>query len=179
MVLGARFRYGHRHMPDRETHRRRVAAGSQADPSLRDRRSSPVIALQRSIGNRAVGQVLARSPVRTGSVQMSGVPNIPVKGGNLDVWAGTEAPDTVDVTSKKGKHSRKLEQMSDAGTRTNVKVTIAPAYQAGEQVSIGGGIVLEIKHAIIKDYAFADGVETWRIAAFNDVNRAKVVHTVA
>jgi hypothetical protein len=166
-------------MPDRETDRRREAGGRQAHPSVRERRASPVLALQRSIGNRAVGQVLARTPARTGTVEVSGVPDIPVTGGNLDVWAGTEAPETVDVTSREGRHSRKLEQMSGAGTRTDVKVTIAPANQAGEQLSVGGGIVLEIKHAIIRDYAIADGVETWRIAAFTDVHRTKVVHRIS
>jgi hypothetical protein len=166
-------------MPDRETHRRREAGRREADSSTLGRGSSPVLALQRSIGNRAVAQVLARTPVRTGSVQIGAVGEIKVKGGNLDDWAGTEAPETVELTSQTGKHSRKLEQMSDAGTRTDVKVTIAPANQAGEQLNVGGGTFLEIKHARIKGYAIANGVETWRLADFDDVRRHKVTHTIS
>lgn len=88
-------------MPKRETHRGREPGRSQAYPSPVRRSSNPVLALQRSIGNRGVVRMLARSPLRTGTVQIAGVGEIKVKGGNLDEWAGTEAPDTVEVTSEK------------------------------------------------------------------------------
>jgi hypothetical protein len=166
-------------MLDRDARRRHGPAASQAQSALRNRSTNPVLALQRSIGNRAVAQVLARSPVRTGSVHISGVGDIKVKGGNLDDWTGTESYDTVEVTSQKGRHSRKLEQLANASTRTDVKVTIAPANQAGEQLSVGGGTLLEIKGAHIKDYAVANGVETWRVGDFQEVHRTKVVHRIA
>jgi hypothetical protein len=166
-------------MPDRDSHRRHQPAASQAPPALRNRNSSPVLALQRSIGNRAVAQVLARSPVRTGSIQIAGVGDIKVKGGNLDDWTGTQSFDTVEVTSQKGRHSRKLEQLANAGTRTDVKVTIAPANQAGEQLSVGGGTLLEIKRAHIAEYSVDNGVETWRVGDFQEVHRTKIVHRIA
>ena len=50
--------------------------------------------------------------------------------------------------------------MSTARTRTEVTVTIAPAEQAGETVSVGGGILLEIQQARIKRYTIGDGLET-------------------
>jgi hypothetical protein len=166
-------------MQDRVTHRRREPGRSQADSSLLRRSSNPVLALQRSIGNRAVAQVLARDPVRTGTVQIGSVGQIKVKGGNLEEWAGTAELDTVEVTSQKGKHSAKLQKLANARTRTDVKVTIAPANKAGEQLSVGGGTILEIKHALIEDYAVDDGAETWRVGGFESLRRTKITHKIS
>jgi Tfp pilus assembly major pilin PilA len=166
-------------MTERTTDRRREPGRSQAQRSPVHRSSNPVLALQRSIGNRAVAQVLARAAVRTGTVQISGVGEIKVKGGNLDEWAGKETPDTVVVTSAKGKHSPKLEKLSNAGTRTDVKVTIAPANDAGEQLSVGGGTLLEIKDARIKGYTIQGGEETWRVAEFENLHRTKITHKIS
>jgi len=165
-------------MPDRETDHRRPPGSSRAHAPLVPRRSNPVLVLQRSIGNRAVGQVLARDVLRTGTVQIAGVGQIKVRGGNLDAWAGKEVLDTVEVTSDKGKHSRKLEQLSTSGTKTDVTVMIAPANEAGEQLNVGGGTQLEIKDARIKGYAVKDGVETWRVAGFEQVHRTKITHKI-
>jgi hypothetical protein len=165
-------------MPERKTDRRREPGRTHAAPSLLRRSSNPLLALQRSIGNRAVVQMLARTPVRTGTVQISAVGEIKVKEGNLEEWAGTATPDWVEVTSKKGKHSAKLEKMSTARTRTAVKVTIAPANKAGEDLNVGGGTLLEIEGARIKGYAVEDGVETWRIDDFTNVKRTKITHRI-
>lgn len=165
-------------MPKRETDRRREAGRSPASPSLR-RSSNPVLALQRSIGNRAVGQVLARDPVRTGTVKVPGVGEVKVKGGNLEDWAGTATLDSVEVTSQKGKHSAKLEKLSKDRTRADITVMIAPASKAGENLNVGGGIKLEIKDARIKGYSVdAHGVETWHVGDFEKVARTKVTHTI-
>lgn len=166
-------------MPEGTSDRRREPGRSQAHRSPAQRSSNPVLALQRSIGNRAVAQVLARAPVRTGTVQIGGVGEIKVQGGNLDEWTGKDTPDTVDVTSVKGKHSAKLEKLADAGTRTDVKVTIAPAENAGEELSVGGGTLLEINDARVKGYTMKDGVETWRLAGFEKVHRTKITHKVS
>ena len=166
-------------MPDRVTHRTREPGRVQADSSLGRRSSNPVLALQRSIGNRAVGQVLARDPVRTGTVQIGSVGQIKVRGGNLEEWDGTATLDTVEVTSHKGKHSAKLQKLANSGTRTDVKVTIAPAQKAGEQLSVGGGTLLEVSAAHIKDYAVEDGVETWSVGDFERVRRTKITHKIS
>jgi hypothetical protein len=166
-------------MPKRKTYRRREPGPTEDSPSLLRRSANPVLALQRAIGNRAVVQVLAREPVRTGTVQIATVGGIKVKGGNLEEWAGTGAPDTVDVTSDKGKHSAKLEKLSNARTKTDVKVTISPANQAGEHLNVGGGTLLEIKDARIKGYAVNDGVETWHVADFENVKRTKITHKIS
>jgi hypothetical protein len=163
-------------MPERETDRRREPGRTHAGPSLPRRSSNPVLALQRSIGNRAVVQVLARSPARTGTVQIGGVGTIKVKGSNFEEWE-TDTLFTVDVTSTKGKHSAKLEKLAKERTRTDVTVTMAPAATAGQELNLGG-TVLEIKDARIKGYAVKDGVETWHVGDFEDVARKKKKHTV-
>jgi hypothetical protein len=173
------LRYGRPEMLKRETDRRGEPGRTQGSPSLRHRSSNPVLALQRSIGNRAVGQVLARAPVTTGTVPIGAVGAIKVKGGNLEEWAGKGAPDTVEVTSEKGKHSGKLEKLSNARTRTDAKVTISPANKVGEELSVGGGTLLEIKDARIEAYAVEDGVETWRVADFETVKRTKITRKVS
>jgi hypothetical protein len=166
-------------MADRVIRRRSETGRSQAESSPARRSSDPVLALQRSIGNRAVGQVLARDPVRTGTVQIGAVGQIKVKGGNLEDWDGTESFDTVELTSQKGKHSAKLQKLANAGIRTNVKVTIAPANKAGEQLSVGGGTLLEIENARVTDYAVDHGVETWRLGDFHRVRRTKITHKIS
>lgn len=166
-------------MAERTSDRRRNAGHVHPDPSRAHRGANPVLALQRSIGNRAVAQVLARDPVLTGTVEIAGLGAIKVKGGNLADWTTKETPEVVTVSSEKGKHSRKLEQLSNAGTKGDVKVTIAPAQQAGEQLNVGGGTVLDIKGARVKDYALADGEETWTLTGFTDVHRTKTTHRIS
>jgi hypothetical protein len=166
-------------MPERETDRHRPPGRTQASPSLLRRSSNPVFALQRSIGNRAVGQVLAREPVRKGAVEIPGVGTIKVKGGNLEEWAGTAVLDTVEVTSQKGKHSKKLEKLSTDRTRSDIKVMIGPANKAGEDLNVGGGTQLEIKDARITGYSVdGDGVEKWRVSGFEKVKRTQITRKI-
>jgi hypothetical protein len=165
-------------MPEREIERRERERAPHSPPPRRSE-IHPVLALQRSAGNRAVAQLLARAPATSATVRIHGVGDIKVKGGNLEEWTGGEAPQTVDVTSHKGRQSAKLQQLADAGTKTDVRVTIAPANRAGEQLSVGGGTVLEIKGARVEGYAVEGGAETWQLADFTNVHRTKITHTVA
>ncbi len=164
-------------MLEREIDRRRERGRAQAPAPRTDHH--PVLALQRAIGNRAVAQMLARAPATTGSVHTHGVGEIKVQGGNLEAWTGKEAPETVDVTSHKGRHSAKLEKLASAQAKTDVKVTISAANKAGEELSVGGGTTLEITGARIADYAVADGMETWRLTDFTSVHRTKISHRVS
>jgi hypothetical protein len=169
-------------MPEWATERRRREAGrTPASPVMPDRISDPVLELQRTAGNAAVARMLARAPAAkgtTGSVQIGGVGEIKVNGGNLEEWAGKGAPDAVEVASEKGKHSAKLEKLATARTKTDVKVTISPAHKEGENLNVGGGIVLEITDARIKHYAAEDGVESWQLADFTNVKRTKITRTI-
>src|SRR4051812_9602460 len=178
LAIAPRLGYGRPEMPQRETDRRRDSTGAEASRSAPRRSVNPVLELQRSIGNRATAQVLARTPTGTGTVEIGAVGKIKVKGGNLAEWAGKGAPDTVDVTSQTGKHSAKLDKLASERTRTDVKVMIAPAGAEGENLNVGGGTQLVIAGARIKGYAVADGVETWRIDDFTNVSRTKITHTI-
>jgi hypothetical protein len=60
-----------------------------------------------------------------------------------------------------------------------VKVTIAPANKAGEQLNVGGGTLLEVSAAHINDYSVEDGIETWRVADFQRVHRTQITHRIA
>ena len=71
------------------------------------------------------------------------------------------------MTSKKGKHSAKLEKLATERTRTDVMVTIASAHETGEDLNVGGGTSLKLG-ARIQGYAVEDGVETWRLADFTE-----------
>src|SRR3712207_920011 len=75
-----------------------------------------VLALQQAIGNRAVAQTLARKPAAATTVQV-GKLKIPVSGGNIAEWAAKQVPDTLDVSSSKGRHSAELERMSKERTK--------------------------------------------------------------
>jgi hypothetical protein len=112
-------------------------------------------------------------------VWIHGVGDIKVSGGNLEEWTGGETPQTVEVTSHRGRHSKKLEHLSDTGAKSDVKVTIAPANKAGEQLNVGGGTVLDIKGALVEGYAAEGGEESWRLAGFTNVHRTKVVHHIS
>ena len=167
-------------MPERETDRRRREREHAEDALPERREAHPILALQRAAGNHAVAQMLSRAPAAGGgnTAQIHGVGEIKVHGGNLDELTAGDVPPTLDVTSHKGKHSAKLEHLSHAKTKTEVKVTIAAANHAGEQLNVGGGTVLEIKDARVADYAVEGGVETWRLTDFTNVHRTKIVHHV-
>ena len=70
-------------------------------------------------------------------------------------------------------------ELANSGTRTDVKVTIAPANKAGEQLNVGGGTLLEVSAAHIKDYSVEDGVETWRVDDFERVHRTQITHKIS
>lgn len=181
-MRAAWFVYGRREMPEWVTdRRRREAARTPPAPSLPYLSADPVLELQRSAGNAALARMLARAPAAkgtTGSVQISGVGVINVNGGNLEEWAGKGAPDAVEVASEQGKHSARLEKLATARSKTDVKVTISPPHKEGENLNVGGGIVLEIKDARIKHYAVEDGAERWQVADFENVKRTRITRTI-
>ena len=163
-------------MSQRATSRRRQPGAANTAPEALGY-DNPVLALQRAAGNRAVAQLIARSPSTKATVEISGVGKIKVKGGNLEEWTGKDSFDTVDVTSQKGKHSTKLEKLATARTRTDVTIMIDPAGKEGENLNVGGGTQLLIKGARIK-YSVVDGVETWQVIDFTDVKRTKITHSI-
>ena len=163
-------------MSQRATSRRRQPGAANTAPEALSH-DNPVLALQRAAGNRAVAQLIARSPSTKGTVEISGVGKVKVKGGNLEAWTGKDSFDTVDVTSQKGKHSTKLEKLATARTRSDITIMIDPAGKEGENLNVGGGTQLLIKGARIK-YSVDGDVETWQVIDFTDVKRTKITHSI-
>jgi hypothetical protein len=83
---------------------RELAPGHRSeDASARPgrRANNSVLALQQAVGNRAVGQLLARKGPQKPTIKI-GKLAIVVAGGNLAAWAAGEVPEALEVTSEKG-----------------------------------------------------------------------------
>jgi hypothetical protein len=163
---------------ERELERDRRSDDAQA----RSERHSdhPVLELQRTAGNRAVGQILARkgTTTATGPTITLGKFSIGVSGGNIAAWAaGGDVPDALDVTSKKGSHSAELEHVFKNHTRTTLTLTVAAPGTEGEHLDLGS-LAIEIVNAHIKGYTVNGDEESWRVADFDAVHRTKTGHKV-
>jgi hypothetical protein len=138
------------------------------------RATNPVLALQQTIGNRAVGQILAREPSTKSTIQI-GKLAIVVAGGNIAAWPNTPSdklPETLEVTSQKGKHSAELEQLSKERTRIkSITLTVAAGNTSG-QISVASDAI-EFTNARIKRYVVDGKTESWLVVDFDRVNRTK------
>ena len=176
-----RLRYGRIEMPKPQTDRHRepgrTHAAALAAPELPP--GPRAAALDRQ-SRRRCGCSPARR-CRTGTVSIAGVGTIKVKGGNLEEWSGKAVLDYGRGHLREGQALRPSSRsMTTARTRTNVKVEIAATNAAGEELSVGGGTLLEIDDARIKGYSVDDkGVETWRVGGFENVKRTKITHKVS
>jgi hypothetical protein len=104
--------------------------------------------------------------------------SVEVEGGNIDAWAAPGgAPDVLQVTSHKGKHSAELERMFKEHTKTDLKLTVAAPNSAGSQLDMGS-VEIRIGNAHIKAYALDGDTESWQVADFDTVDRKKITHTV-
>jgi hypothetical protein len=154
-----------------------VAPASPGAPEAR-RNANPVLRLQREIGNRATGQLLARTPAAKdqGSVQIRKLPAIKIVGGNAGDWAAGKDPATLEISSKKGKHSAALERLSKDGSKIpNLKITTPIVNQNGQHLDFGS-VVVEFAHLRITDYAVDGNVEMWRAVDFDAVHRTTISH---
>ena len=138
-----------------------------------------MLALQRTLGNRAVGQVLARKTTAAGPTIKIGKFSIKVSGGNIDAWAAGEVPEALEVTSEKGKHSAELERMSKEKTRIDsLTLTVAPPNKSNEQLDLGS-LVIEITNGRVKNYQLNEKTESWKIVDFDGVHRKKTTRKIS
>jgi hypothetical protein len=141
------------------------------------RANHPVLALQQAVGNRAVGQMLARKPSTNPTIKI-GKLAIEVAGGNIAAWAAGEVPEALEVTSEKGKHSAELERLSKERTRIkSLTLTVAGANQSGH-LDVGS-LAIEITNARIKGYDVNGKTESWQVADFDGVHRTKTTRKVS
>jgi hypothetical protein len=160
-------------MAPRARNRSSDVAPPGADVARARRGADPVMRLQGKIGNRATGRLLARAPTTTaqGTVQIAKLPAIRIVGGNAGEWAAKKNPDTLEITSEKGKHSAKLERLSDDKTRVpSLKVTTPQVDQSGRHLDFGS-VEIEIAGARITGYTVDGKLETWRAVDFEAVRR--------
>ena len=138
------------------------------------RANNPVLALQQTIGNRAVGQILARETPTKSTIQI-GKFAIGVAGGNIAVWPNTPSdklPEALVVTSQKGRHSAELERLSKERTRIkSLTLTVAAGNKSG-QINVASDVI-EFTNARIKAYGVDGKTESWQVADFDRVNRTK------
>lgn len=121
--------------------------------------------------------MLARKSSKGPTVQI-GKLSIAVAGGNIAAWAANELPETLDVTSQKGKHSAELERYSKDRTRIkSLTLTVAAANEGGELDL--GSFVIEFTNARIKGYAVDGKTESWQVGDFDGVHRTKTTHKVS
>jgi hypothetical protein len=163
---------------------RELARGRRLDdtPARPDRRANnPTLALQQAVGNRAVGQMLARqaSPASETPTILIGKLAIKVAGGNIAAWAASEVPDALVVTSEKGRHSAELERLSKERTRINsLTLTVAVANKSGQELDLGS-LAIEFTNARIKGYQVDGNTESWQVGDFDGVHRTKTAHKVS
>jgi hypothetical protein len=164
-------------MASRAWNRNNDVAPPRADAAVARRSAGPVVQLQRKIGNRATGQVLAREPAikDQGTVQV-GKLAIKITGGNAGVWAANKNPDTLEISSEKGKHSAELERLSKDRTKiASLKVTSPMVDQSGQHLDFGS-VEIEFVNARIAGYTVDGKHETWRAVDFETVHRKTISH---
>jgi len=138
------------------------------------RANNPVLALQQAVGNRAVGQMLARKSSKNPTIQI-GKLAIEVAGGNIAAWAAGEVPEALEVNSEKGRHSAELERLSKERTRIkSLTLTVAAANKSSGQVLDMGSLAIEFTNARIKGYGVDGKTESWQVADFDGVHRTKI-----
>jgi hypothetical protein len=160
-------------MAPRDRYRSTDVAPRSAPAPLARRSADPVLRLQRKIGNRATGRVLARTPATKdeGTVQIGKLPAIKIVGGNAGEWAAKKNPDTLEITSEKGKHSDELERLSKDRTKiASLKVTTPMVDQSGKHLDYGS-VEIEFVNAHITGYTVDGKLETWRAVDFEAVHR--------
>jgi hypothetical protein len=143
------------------------------------RANHPVLALQQAVGNRAVGQMLARKSSTKPTIQIGKVA-IEVAGGNIAAWAAGEVPEALEATSAKGRHSPELERLSKEGTRIkSLTLTVAAANKSSGEVLDMGSLAIEFTNARIKGYGVDGKTESWQVAGFDGVHRTKTTRKVS
>ena len=143
---------------------------SPAAPSRRGR--SPVLALQRSLGNRATTQLLARKGAGhnkatfENSVKIGKLGPLEITQSNIGDWiADKSSAQDLLITTAAGQHSGELKRMADGTTKVD---TLQVQVLTGEN----SWVIVTFSHAVIRDYtADASGkTEQWRATGFDAVH---------
>ena len=163
---------------DRERAARPRSKGTSARPSRST--SEPVLSLQEAVGNRAFGQILARDKAKARKPTVKiGKHSIEVAGNTAEWLAAKDAPESLDVTSQKGKHSAELARLFKEGTKIKLLTLTVPSgnESSGQDLDIGA-VAIEIKNGKITSYSVDGKTESWQVAGFEGVHRTKVTRKI-
>jgi hypothetical protein len=145
-------------------HDRRHGTGSTARPR---RNGHPVLELQRLIGNRGTTQLLARQKnagTFPTSVRIGKLGPIEVKESNIADWIGKKNPETLTLTTAKGKGtSDEFKRLSEGRSRVDA---VEVNSVSGENTMIK----VTFRNGRIKGYADAGKTESWTVTDFDAVN---------
>ena len=162
-------------MAPRARNRSRDLAAASPDAPVVRRSAHPMFSLQRMIGNRAIGQVLSRTPAKTdlGTVQIGKLPAIKITGGNAGDWAAKKDADALEIVSETGGHSSELARLAKDHSRVpSLLVTVPITDQGGDHLDFGS-VQIEFVNAHI-DYTVEGKIETWRAIDFDAVHRTRI-----
>ena len=140
--------------------------------------ANQMLRLQRQIGNRATRQVVARAPATKdyGTVQVGKLPAIKIVGGNAGEWAAKKELRTLEITSKKGRHSAGLERLSKGKSNIpSLEVTTPIVDQSGQHLDFGR-VEIEFGNPQIAGYTVDGNIETWRAVDFASIRRLTISH---
>jgi len=134
---------------------------NRPEPPSQRRSVHPALALQRAIGNRGAGRVLARDKGKNRenfphSVKIGKLGPIEITGGNIGEWAAKKDPDGLQVISVKGKHSDELRRLSDTKARID---TVETSSVVGENSLV----TITFKKCRVKRYSVDGKNEEWTV----------------
>ncbi|MGH2891881.1 MAG: hypothetical protein ACRDPM_01245 [Solirubrobacteraceae bacterium] len=158
-------------MAQRDHDRRSESGQGLSRAALPRRGNSPVLALQRSLGNRATAQLLARKGQANrgtfeNSIQIGELGPIEVTQSNVGDWiAHKSSAYDLEVTTVKGKHSGKLKQMADGKTKID-------SIQVQAITGQNSWVIVTFRHAVIRGYQAdsAGKTEQFKAVDFDAVN---------
>jgi hypothetical protein len=158
-------------MSQRDHDRRSESGQDRSRAGLPRRGGSPVLALQRSLGNRATAQLLARKGgtdkgTFENSVQIGKLGPIEITQSNIGDWvAHKSSAADLEVTTVKGKHSDELKQMADGKSKID-------SIQVQAITGQNAWVIVTFRHAIIRGYAAdpAGKTEQWKAIDFDAVH---------
>ena len=154
-------------------HDRTIQDGQGRSRAATPRRGdSPVLALQRTLGNRATAQLLARKGAGSGSgtfensVQIGKLGPIEISQSNIGDWiAHKSSAEDLELTTVAGKHSSELKQMADGKTK-------ADSIQVQALTGENSWVIVTFRHAVIRGYAAdpSGKTEQWKATDFDAVH---------
>ncbi|MGH2894121.1 MAG: hypothetical protein ACRDPM_12770 [Solirubrobacteraceae bacterium] len=160
-------------MSQRDQDRRRASGQDRTHTTLPRRNDSPVLALQRSLGNRATTQLLARkrapgkgSGTFENSVQLGKLGPIEITQSNIADWiANKTSVNDLQVTTVAGAHSAELKQMADGKSKID-------SIEVSSVTGQNSWVIVTFRHARIRGYeADSSGkTEQWKAVDFDAVD---------